>query len=245
MQRQLELKRAKHHDRLLTQATWLLLRFCACPRATLPFAEAHGAAVDRLFALLGFADAPLPELSVAILAQAFGSSPVPGSFRSWLLSHRRLARGVSSAPRNRLRRSGGEDRLSATSSRTRTTASAAATPTSSEAGPCKPQRRHRPPRKHNAAPTPPCEAHQQRQTPSRGQKVEPRFQEACHLLTSLRSRRARKPCVPGWRLAAVSLEAAARCRVFIAEAPALHRVFAYFTCVPSFAAQLVAARAQA
>ena len=82
VQRQLELKRAEH-DRLLTripavedlQAAWLLLRFCACPRAnyllrvlppaaTLPFAEAHDAAVDRcLFARLGFADAPLPELS--------------------------------------------------------------------------------------------------------------------------------------------------------------------------------------
>ena len=65
VQRQLELKRAEH-DRLLTripavedlQAAWLLLRFCACPRAnyllrvlppaaTLPFAEAHDAAVDR------------------------------------------------------------------------------------------------------------------------------------------------------------------------------------------------------
>ena len=82
MQRQLELKRAEN-DSLLTcipavedlQAASLLLRFCACPRAnyllrvlspaaTLPFAEAHDGAVDRcLFALLGFADAPLPELS--------------------------------------------------------------------------------------------------------------------------------------------------------------------------------------
>ncbi|OLP76330.1 132 kDa protein [Symbiodinium microadriaticum] len=82
VQSQLELKRAEH-DKLLTripavedlQAAWLLLRFCACPRAnyllrvlppaaTLPFAAAHDGAVDRcLSALLGFADAPLPEAS--------------------------------------------------------------------------------------------------------------------------------------------------------------------------------------
>ena len=82
VQRQLELKRAEH-DKLLTripavedlQAAWLLLRFCACPRAnyllrvlppaaTLPFAAAHDGAVDRcLSALLGFADAELPEAS--------------------------------------------------------------------------------------------------------------------------------------------------------------------------------------
>ena len=82
VQRQLELKRAEH-DRLLTripavedlQAAWLLLRFCACPRANssvVRFSKGQGGSrrqhaeevVDRcLFALLGFADAPLPELS--------------------------------------------------------------------------------------------------------------------------------------------------------------------------------------
>ena len=41
-----------------------------------------------------------------------------------------------------------------------------------------------------------------------------------------------------WRLAA-------RCRVFIAEAPACTGFLHTFTCVPSFAAQLFAARAQA
>ena len=70
--------------------------------------------------------------------------------------------------------------------------------------------------------------------------MEPRFQETCHLLTSLRSRRARKPCVPGWRLAAVSLEAAARCRVFIVPRPQLCTGFSH-----TLAAQLFAVRAQA
>ena len=70
--------------------------------------------------------------------------------------------------------------------------------------------------------------------------MEPRLQEACHLLTSLRSRRARKPCVPGWRLAAVSLEAAARCRVFIVPRPQLCTGFSH-----TLAAQLFAVRAQA
>ena len=83
VQRQLVLKRAEH-DCLLSripaiddlQAAWLILRYCACPRAnyllrvlppaaTSHFAEQHDAAVGRCLAtLLGFADAPLPPAAV-------------------------------------------------------------------------------------------------------------------------------------------------------------------------------------